>query len=41
MLDDGAFIMTGDTPEQSRARLEDKLDETIYSKPVAFEKNKK
>lgn len=33
MLDDGTFVIAGDTPEQSRNRLDDMLD---YSKPVAF-----
>ena len=38
MLDDGTFVLAGDTSEESRARLEDKMDEAIYSKPVAFVK---
>ena len=38
MLDDGTFVRTGDTPEESRARLEDRLDDIAYSKPVAFVK---
>ena len=38
MLDDGTFVRTGDTPEESRARLEDRLDDITYSKPVAFVK---
>ena len=38
MLDDGTFAIAGDTPEQSRNRLEDKIDDSIYSKPVAFVK---
>ncbi len=37
MLSNGKFI-AGDTIEESRQRLEDKLDDTIYSKPVAFVK---
>ena len=36
MLNDGTFVIAGDTPEESRARLEDKMDDAIYSKPVAF-----
>ena len=32
------FVRAGDTPKESRARLEDRLDDTIYSKPVAFVK---
>ena len=38
MLSDGTFVRAGDTPEESRARLEDRLDDAIYSKPVAFVK---
>ena len=38
MLADGTFARAGDTPEESRARLEDRLDDAIYSKPVAFVK---
>ena len=35
MLADGTFVRAGDTPEQSRNRLEDRMDNVIYSKPVA------
>ncbi len=38
MLDDGTFVIAGDTPEQSRNRLDDRMDDAIYSKPVAFVK---
>ena len=38
MLADGTFVRAGDTPEESRARLEDRLDDAIDSKPVAFVK---
>ena len=38
MLDDGTFVIAGDTPEQSRNRLDDRIDDAIYSKPVAFVK---
>ena len=38
MPDDGTFARAGDTPEESRARLEDRLDDMVYSKPVAFVK---
>ena len=38
MLEDGTFVRAGDTPEQSKARMEDKLDDIVYSKPVAFVK---
>lgn len=38
MLADGTFVRAGDTPEESRTRLEDRLDDAIYSKPVAFVK---
>lgn len=36
MLSDGTIVRAGDTPEESRAKLEDQLDDVIYSKPVAF-----
>ena len=36
MLDDGTFVRAGDTPKESRSRLEDRLDDIAYSKPVAF-----
>ncbi len=38
MLADGTFFRAGDTPEESRARLEDRLDDAIYIKPVVFVK---
>ena len=38
MLSDGTFVIAGDTPEESKARLEDRLDDAVYSKPVAFVK---
>ena len=38
MLSDGTLVRAGDTPEESRQRLEDRLDDTLYSKPVAFVK---
>lgn len=38
ILDDGMFVIAGDTPEQSRNRLDDRIDDAIYSKPVAFVK---
>lgn len=38
MLSDGTFVIAGDTPKESRQRLEDRLDDAIYSKPVAFVK---
>ena len=38
MLADGTIVIVGDTPEESRARLEDRLDDAIYSKPIAFVK---
>ncbi len=40
MLEDGTFVRAGDTLEESRARLEDRLDNLVYSnsKPVAFVK---
>ena len=38
MLSDGTFVRAGDTPEQSKARIDDRLDDIVYSKPVAFVK---
>ena len=38
MLSDGTFVIAGDTPEESKNRLEDKIEDAIYSKPVAFVK---
>lgn len=38
MLADGTIVIVGDTPEESRARLEDRLDDAVYSKPIAFVK---
>lgn len=32
------FVRAGITPEESRRRLDDRLDDAIYSKPVAFVK---
>lgn len=36
MLSDCTYIKAGDTPEEYRARTEDRLDDAIYSIPVAF-----
>ena len=38
MLSSGIVVRAGDNKEESRARLDDKLDDIIYSKPVAFVK---
>lgn len=38
LLSDGTIAIAGATPEESRTRLEDKLDDMTYSKPVAFVK---
>ena len=38
MLSDGTFVIAGDTPEESKNRLEYKIEDAIYSKPVAFVK---
>ena len=38
MLFDGTMVRVGDSPEQYRARIEDKYDDLMYSKPVAFVK---
>ena len=36
--DESFFVSAGLTPQESRQRLDDRLDENIYSKPVAFVK---
>lgn len=36
--EDSCFIEAGLTPEESRRRLDDKIDDVIYSKPVALVK---
>jgi len=36
MLSDCTYIKAGDTPKEYRARTEDRLDDAIYSIPVAF-----
>ena len=36
MLPDGTVVRAGDTPEESRRRLDDRFDDIVYSKPVAF-----
>lgn len=38
MLSDGTFVEAGLTPEESKRRLDDKIDDMIYSKPVALVK---
>jgi hypothetical protein len=38
MLDDGTFVEAGLTLEEEKQRLEDRMDDIIYSKPVAFVK---
>lgn len=38
MLDDGTFVIAGDSPEESRMRLDNELDNIIDSKPVSFVK---
>ena len=38
ILEDGTIIRAGETLEESSQRLEDKLDDVTYSKPVAFVK---
>lgn len=38
MLSDGTFVETGLTPEESKRRLDDKIDDILYSKPVALVK---
>ena len=38
MLSGGTFVEAGLTPEESKRRLDDKLDDMIYSKPVALVK---
>ena len=41
LLSDGTVIRAGDSPKAYRERLEDRLDDAIYSKPVAFVKKMK
>ena len=38
MLNDGTFVEAGLTPEESKRRLDDKIDDMLYSKPVALVK---
>lgn len=38
MLSDGNFVEAGLTPEESKRRLDDKMDDMLYSKPVALVK---
>lgn len=38
MLSDGTFVETELTPEESKRRLDDKIDDMLYSKPVALVK---
>lgn len=38
MLSDGTFVEAGLTPEESKRRLDDKIDEMLYSKPVTLVK---
>lgn len=34
-LDDSCFIRAGTSPEEARERIEDRLDNMVYGKPVA------
>ncbi len=38
ILSDGTFDEAGLTPEESKRRLDDKIDDMIYSKPVTLVK---
>lgn len=38
ILSDGTLVIAGDTPEESRERLEKKLDDLTSSKPMTFVK---
>ena len=38
MLSDGIFVEAGLTPEESKRRLDDKIDDMLYSKPIALVK---
>lgn len=38
MLSDGTFVETGLTPGESKRRLDDKIDDMLYSKPVVLVK---
>ena len=41
MLDDGTFVKAGDTLEESRARLEARLNDIVYNKSVTYVKKLK
>ena len=38
MLSDGTFVEAGLTPEKSKRQLDNKMDDMLYSKPVALVK---
>ena len=38
ILSDGIFVEAGLTPEESKRRLDDKIDDMLYSKPIALVK---
>ena len=38
MLSDGMFVGVGLTQEESKRRLDDRIDDMLYSKPVALVK---
>ena len=38
MLSDGTFVEAGLTPEESKRRLDDKIGDMLYSKPIALVK---
>ena len=38
MLSDGTIVRAGDTLDESSKRLDDRIDDIVYSKPVAFVK---
>lgn len=38
MLDDGTFVEAGLILEESKRRLDDRIDDVLYSKPVALVK---
>lgn len=38
MLEDGSFIIAGDIPDESRKKIDDRIDDIVYTKPVTFVK---
>lgn len=38
MLEDGTIVRAGITPEEAKEELDNKIDDALYNKPVAFTK---